>query len=177
MENVPADLEPYYHQVLEWTSCGNLQCTTAKAPMDWSDPAADSIDLALVRQPATTGNRLGSLLVNPGGPGGSGRPSSRRASTTRPTSGCRAATTSSASTRGASAASSAISCCTDSRELDAYLYDILPGEIGSDEWIAALDREQPGLRCILPRAHRRPARLRRHDQRGARPRPPARGPR
>ena len=35
-EQVDADLQPYYSQVLQWTSCGNgMQCTTARAPMDW----------------------------------------------------------------------------------------------------------------------------------------------
>ena len=72
-EDVEAELKPYYGQVLTWSSCGGgMQCATAKAPMDWSDPSAGDIELALVRQPATSGNRIGSLLVNPGGPGGSG---------------------------------------------------------------------------------------------------------
>ena len=54
MEDVPADLEPFYHQVLQWESCGNgMQCTTATAPMDWSDPSRESIELALVRHTAT----------------------------------------------------------------------------------------------------------------------------
>lgn len=71
-EQVDADLQPFYSQVLLWSSCGNgMQCTTAKAPMNWEDPAQDSIELALIRQPAK-GTKKGSLLVNPGGPGGSG---------------------------------------------------------------------------------------------------------
>jgi pimeloyl-ACP methyl ester carboxylesterase len=71
-EDVDADLAEFYHQVLTWESCGGgMQCATARAPMDWANPAAASIELALVRHPAT-GTRLGSLLVNPGGPGGSG---------------------------------------------------------------------------------------------------------
>ncbi|WP_395243828.1 alpha/beta hydrolase [Agromyces sp. MMS24-K17] len=71
-EQVSPELEPFYTQVLEWEQCGDrLGCATAKAPLDWDDPAAGEIDLALVRHVAT-GERLGSLLVNPGGPGGSG---------------------------------------------------------------------------------------------------------
>ncbi len=71
-EDVPAALAPYYGQVLTWKSCnGSMQCSTAKAPLDWADPSAGDIELALIRHPAT-GTRLGSLLVNPGGPGGSG---------------------------------------------------------------------------------------------------------
>ena len=71
-EDVPAELRPFYEQVLEWSDCGNgQQCATASAPLDWSDPEAGEIDLALVRSTADR-DRLGSLLVNPGGPGGSG---------------------------------------------------------------------------------------------------------
>ncbi|MGR2753431.1 alpha/beta hydrolase [Agromyces arachidis] len=71
-ESVAAELEPFYSQVLEWERCGEYQCTTAKAPLDWSDPPAGEIELALVRQTARSGDPIGSLLVNPGGPGGSG---------------------------------------------------------------------------------------------------------
>jgi len=71
-EKVAAALAPYYHQVLMWTACdGGFQCTAAKAPLDWSNPGGASIKLALIRKPAS-GHRLGSLLVNPGGPGASG---------------------------------------------------------------------------------------------------------
>ena len=72
-EDVPAELATYYHQVLHWTGCGDgMQCATATAPLDWADPTGDTIELALIRQPATSGHARGSLLVNPGGPGGSG---------------------------------------------------------------------------------------------------------
>jgi len=72
-EQVPAEYEPYYSQQLVWEECGDgMQCTTATAPMDWDAPdPADDIELALVRHQAT-GERLGSLFVNPGGPGASG---------------------------------------------------------------------------------------------------------
>ncbi|WP_127792818.1 alpha/beta hydrolase [Agromyces sp. LHK192] len=71
-ESVSAELEPFYTQVLEWEPCGDgFGCTTAIAPLDWDDPAAGETELALVRHVAT-GDRIGSLLVNPGGPGGSG---------------------------------------------------------------------------------------------------------
>jgi len=70
-EDVAAPLEPYYSQVLRWEDCGGLQCATARAPLDWDDPSADEIELALIRQTAR-GEKLGSLLVNPGGPGASG---------------------------------------------------------------------------------------------------------
>ncbi|QKW09010.1 alpha/beta fold hydrolase [Streptomyces sp. NA04227] len=53
---------------------GRWQCTTMKAPRDWDEPRGETIDLALVRA-TTTGTekgRIGSLIFNFGGPGGSG---------------------------------------------------------------------------------------------------------
>ena len=70
-EKVDAALEPFYGQVLRWEDCGDFQCATAVAPLDWDAPTAGEIELALIRQPAR-GERIGSLLMNPGGPGVSG---------------------------------------------------------------------------------------------------------
>ncbi len=64
---------------LHWTGCGGgAQCATLDVPLDWThtDPAAAgrTIPMALIRYRATgpASQRLGSLLVNPGGPGASG---------------------------------------------------------------------------------------------------------
>ena len=70
-EDVDAALEPFYSQVLHWDQCGELLCATAIAPLDWEDPTAGEIELALIRQPAKK-EKVGSLLLNPGGPGVSG---------------------------------------------------------------------------------------------------------
>jgi pimeloyl-ACP methyl ester carboxylesterase len=52
---------------------GEWQCATMKAPRDWDDPEGDTIELALIRAKATgPGRRIGSLIFNFGGPGGSG---------------------------------------------------------------------------------------------------------
>ena len=60
--------------LLTWSDCqGGFQCTTVQAPLDYAHPDAGTIGIAISRKPATnTGNRLGSVLVNPGGPGASG---------------------------------------------------------------------------------------------------------
>jgi pimeloyl-ACP methyl ester carboxylesterase len=72
-EDVAADLEPFYSQSLSWSSCeSEMECATATAPLDWADPTGDDIELALIRSKATGSDRLGSVLVNPGGPGASG---------------------------------------------------------------------------------------------------------
>jgi pimeloyl-ACP methyl ester carboxylesterase len=57
-----------------WSDCGGgFQCSTMAAPMDYADPSLGTIQVALVRRRAEDQERrIGALLVNPGGPGGSG---------------------------------------------------------------------------------------------------------
>ena len=70
--DVPADLEDFYTQQVTWELCEEtFACATVEVPLDYADPARDSIDIALIRSDAT-GESQGSVLVNPGGPGGSG---------------------------------------------------------------------------------------------------------
>ncbi|MDC2958371.1 alpha/beta hydrolase [Streptomyces gilvifuscus] len=53
---------------------GTWQCATMKAPLDWGKPKGDTIGIALIRAKASgaAGKRIGSLVFNFGGPGGSG---------------------------------------------------------------------------------------------------------
>ncbi|MEU5309378.1 alpha/beta hydrolase [Streptomyces sp. NPDC021562] len=70
----PSPLAPYYDQKLSWRDCGvpGFQCATMKAPLDYARPGAGDVRLAVARKRATgKAKPLGSLLVNPGGPGGS----------------------------------------------------------------------------------------------------------
>ncbi|MET0578916.1 MAG: alpha/beta hydrolase [Ilumatobacteraceae bacterium] len=56
---------------LDWADCGDgLQCATASVPLDHDRPSGPHISLSLARLPAT-GDRLGTLFVNNGGPGNS----------------------------------------------------------------------------------------------------------
>ncbi len=49
------------------------ECAAVRVPLDYDDPGGTKIAIALVRLPATdVENRIGSLFLNPGGPGGSG---------------------------------------------------------------------------------------------------------
>ncbi|MBN6056992.1 alpha/beta fold hydrolase, partial [Nonomuraea sp. RK-328] len=61
---------------ISWTPCAEdptAECGTLTVPVDWDDPGRGSIDLALARRKATgPERRIGSLVVNPGGPGVSG---------------------------------------------------------------------------------------------------------
>ena len=70
---VPKGLEQYYAQSLEWASCGSNECSTLTVPIDYQDPGGPTVDLNLERVPATDqADRVGSLVVNPGGPGAPG---------------------------------------------------------------------------------------------------------
>ncbi|WP_328432072.1 alpha/beta hydrolase [Streptomyces sp. NBC_00453] len=53
---------------------GQWQCATMKAPLDWAEPKGDTIGIALIRAKASgeKSGRIGSLVFNFGGPGGSG---------------------------------------------------------------------------------------------------------
>ena len=60
-----------------WSDChaelGPFQCGTVQVPLDYDQPNGATISIALVRLPATDPqHRIGSLFLNPGGPGGSG---------------------------------------------------------------------------------------------------------
>ena len=58
---------------IEWTSCFGLECGFVDVPADYRSPDAGTIKIAVnVRRAADPGQRIGYLLVNPGGPGGSG---------------------------------------------------------------------------------------------------------
>jgi pimeloyl-ACP methyl ester carboxylesterase len=78
----PADTVP----ALTWSDCGGgFQCATATVPLDYPRPQDGTISLALIRLPATDQvHRIGSLLTNPGGPGGSGVAFIRAVGTTFP---------------------------------------------------------------------------------------------
>jgi len=64
-------LEDFYAQKITWTRCDDDECGTLDVPIDYQDPGAGSIKLAVERRRAT-GDRIGSLVVNPGGPGAPG---------------------------------------------------------------------------------------------------------
>jgi pimeloyl-ACP methyl ester carboxylesterase len=65
-------LAPYYAQRLGWSSCGSgFSCAWLMVPLDYAHPQRP-IELAVVKLAATGARRIGSLVLNPGGPGGSG---------------------------------------------------------------------------------------------------------
>ncbi|MET9632851.1 alpha/beta hydrolase [Lentzea sp. NPDC006480] len=84
---VPAGLEKFYGQQLAWQDCApfattgssrqaygskrDVECTRLTVPLDYSKPDGDTITIGVLRYKAT-GQKIGSLLINPGGPGASG---------------------------------------------------------------------------------------------------------
>ena len=85
---VPPGLDRFYGQQLAWSGCGSyatssdeakdfaeplLQCAYLTVPMAYAAPAGATIQIGVLRKVATGGSdRVGSLLINPGGPGASG---------------------------------------------------------------------------------------------------------
>lgn len=65
-------LSRYTDQAVSWTPCRErLRCATVLAPLDWEQPDGPAVSLALAQRVSAKA-RLGSLFLNPGGPGGSG---------------------------------------------------------------------------------------------------------
>ena len=64
-------LERFLEQEVTWTNCGEAECTHITVPLDYDNPDGRTIELAATRVLATGEERLGSLLLNPGGPGAS----------------------------------------------------------------------------------------------------------
>lgn len=65
-------LAQFYTQELAWEPCDEFECATLNVPLGYDAPEGDTIELAVLRVPATDDDPIGSLLVNPGGPGSSG---------------------------------------------------------------------------------------------------------
>lgn len=61
---------------ITWTDCGppaGLECARIEVPLDWDRPNGRMVGLAVIRHPAgNPGQRIGTMFINPGGPGDSG---------------------------------------------------------------------------------------------------------
>lgn len=58
--------------VEDWEACGELDCTTLTVPLDYDEPGAGSLDLALARRRALPAQGYrGTIVLNNGGPGAS----------------------------------------------------------------------------------------------------------
>jgi pimeloyl-ACP methyl ester carboxylesterase len=69
----PKTLSGYYAQEIDWKSCRqDFQCATLAVPIDYKKLSTGTFEIALLKYEARTSKKFGSLIVNPGGPGGSG---------------------------------------------------------------------------------------------------------
>ncbi len=69
----PTTEAPAPVSTLEWSDCGELECATLEVPLDHGDPDGEQIEIAVARVAAgAPDSKIGSLVFNPGGPGGSG---------------------------------------------------------------------------------------------------------
>jgi len=66
-------LSEFYAQELDWKKCGSFQCAQLLVPLDYSNLDDGVFRIALTKVAADkSDSRIGNLVVNPGGPGGSG---------------------------------------------------------------------------------------------------------
>jgi len=69
----PTTLSAYYAQELQWQSCyENYECADLLVPIDYTNLKTGTFNISVLKYPTTNKKKLGSLIVNPGGPGGSG---------------------------------------------------------------------------------------------------------
>jgi len=70
----PSPTTDVYAQEVTWENCEtDVECTTIDVPLNWQDVTGETISLEVHRRLADDpDHRIGSLLINPGGPGGSG---------------------------------------------------------------------------------------------------------
>ena len=64
----PAGFSP---EPIEWRACGGSECAKLEVPLDYADAGGETIQIFASRVPAS-GQRIGALFINPGGPGASG---------------------------------------------------------------------------------------------------------
>jgi pimeloyl-ACP methyl ester carboxylesterase len=138
---IPTGFESIYEQQVFWNPCTDgFDCTTVSAPVDWSDPESDRIQLAVVRQESTNTTK-GSLLTNPGGPGGSGFDLVSFGYAVSP------AVKADYDVIGwdprGVGRSTRVTCFTDSKDTDDLLYGTFDAPYESEGWLAeAATREQ-----------------------------------
>lgn len=82
---VPAGLEKYYAQKIQWFSCADFgknprsypdtlyQCAYVIVPVDYANPDGPTAAIAMMKKKAANPDaKIGSIFADPGGPGGSG---------------------------------------------------------------------------------------------------------
>lgn len=73
-EGGAGELAKFYDQQVDWRECrATMECAEVEVPLDYAEPDGETIRLSVLKVPAEDPDaRIGALVVNPGGPGGSG---------------------------------------------------------------------------------------------------------
>lgn len=141
-EKVARDLRRYYTQDLTWRSGSDgIDTTRVTVPLNWADPTGRTIEIAIARHRAT-GKRLGSLLVNPGGPGGSGYDFVAQSAQYVVTADVLAHYDLVGFDPRGVGRSTAVVCYTDPKQQDQLLYGTYDQPYGSAGWAAELSRRE-----------------------------------
>jgi pimeloyl-ACP methyl ester carboxylesterase len=130
-------VEGFYAQTLDWRDCepAGMECTTVTAPIDWADASAGSIELAVVRLATDSGSRVGSLLMNPGGPGGSGVELVQQAAEFVTSDDLRESFDIVGWDPRGVGESTTVGCYDDA-DMDDFLYGVPQNPTGTDAWLA-----------------------------------------
>jgi pimeloyl-ACP methyl ester carboxylesterase len=138
----PAGLDKFYTQELTWNDEGEgLDSTAVEVPLDWSKPDGDTIEIAVMRHHAD-GTALGSLLMNPGGPGGSGYDYVRDYAQYLVTADVLAKyDLIGFDPRGVNH-SNAVTCYADAGDRDEYLYGTYHSAYGTPGWVDELTQRE-----------------------------------
>jgi pimeloyl-ACP methyl ester carboxylesterase len=144
----PVSLTAYYEQHLTWHACDNgFQCTRLLVPFNYSKPNGPRFSLPVIKLPASgPGTRIGALVVNPGGPGGSGVEYAQGARSVLPKAVLARFDIVGFDPRGTAGSQPALTCTTGP-ELDQYLQtDDMPASSAQLSTIVAASK-QYAQRC------------------------------
>jgi pimeloyl-ACP methyl ester carboxylesterase len=140
-EAVDAGLERFYKQDLTWTGLGGaVDETTITVPLDWDEPAGETIEIAVARHRAR--DARGSMLMNPGGPGGSGYDFVANSAAYIVTSDVLANFDIIGFDPRGVGRSTGVTCYTDAADKDELLYGTFDAAYGSQAWIDELTERQ-----------------------------------
>ncbi|WP_028661989.1 alpha/beta hydrolase [Saccharomonospora saliphila] len=167
---VPEGLEQFYAQPLDWEECepystsaatrqafaaDGIECARMTVPLDYSAPDGPTITVGVLRARAEDpGQRIGSAVVNPGGPGASGMAqAARMAQGSWDGRLAQRFDLVGFDPRGVGASEPGIDCLTDA-EVDAERADVDEFD-GSPEGVAAAEQEarEYGRKCAENTAH------------------------
>jgi pimeloyl-ACP methyl ester carboxylesterase len=148
VDAAPAELRSFYSQQIDWKPCeeGAFQCAKIKVPLDYGKPDGGDIEIAAIKLP-TTGDKKGTLLVNPGGPGGSGYDFVRDAANTHMSDKVRSAYDIVGFDPRGVKRSAPVTCLTD-KERDAYRAKTYAYETDAGLDAALADNKAIAAKCV-----------------------------